>query len=248
MEKVLIPVPMPRRLAAGLRATKRAILPSGSPSARIDLSGDRDIEWSYVASRLPSGPGRVLDFGCGNGNLSIHAIQKGHSVLAIDLQPGNPSWSHPRLELVCGDLLHLELPEGHFDYIMNCSTVEHVGLTGRYGVAAEETDGDLAAMNKMRKLLKPSGKMLMTIPCGQDAAIAPWHRVYGPQRLPKLLRLFSVEEQTFWVKRPDNRWYPASVEDALSYAPTSHPTIATNCSYALGCFTLRPQHEPSQPC
>ncbi|HVH72644.1 MAG TPA: DUF268 domain-containing protein [Candidatus Dormibacteraeota bacterium] len=205
----------------------------------VDLSGDRDIEWSFIASRIPRGPGQALDFGCGSGNLSIHAIQRGYQVLGLDLEPPVFPWHHPDFEMIQGDLLKLELPAGRFDLILNCSTVEHVGLSGRYGAVAQETDGDLKAMGKLRTLLRPSGKMLMTIPCGRDAAITPWHRVYGQERLIKLLSGYEVEEQNYWLKHKDNRWYPCNVEAALSYVPTSHPRIATRCSYALGCFVVR---------
>ena len=157
-----------------------------------------------------------------------------------DLESPVFSWHHPNVEIMQGDLLKMELQAGRFDLILNCSTVEHVGLSGRYGVVAQETNGDLKAMGKLRTLLKPSGKMLMTIPCGRDAVIVPWHRVYGEDRLPKLLSGYEVEEQNYWLKHGDNRWYSCSAEAALSYAPTIHPTIATRCSYALGCFVLRP--------
>ncbi|MDI6704407.1 MAG: hypothetical protein QME40_07045 [bacterium] len=29
------------------------------------LAGDRDVEWSWIASQMPSGLGEALDFGCG---------------------------------------------------------------------------------------------------------------------------------------------------------------------------------------
>jgi hypothetical protein len=134
------------------------------------------------------------------------------------------------------------------DFVLNCSTTEHVGLQGRYGVAFDETDGDLSAMQKLRKLLKASGKMLMTIPCGQDAVMVPWHRVYGRERLPKLLDGFGVEEQVYWMKRADNRWYRVGREEALSYppttpiVPTTDPTRGPTCCYALGCFVLTPSN------
>ncbi len=240
MEKFLIPVYLPRWVQKPLLRAKRAFIPPQVEDLSLDLAGDRDIEWSFIASRLPTGSGEVLDFGCGCGNMSIHAVQKGYRVVAVDLEPSSFPWCHPNVEIVCGDLLKLDLPQGRFDFVLNCSTVEHVGLNGRYGVAVEESDGDLWAMQKLRKLLKPSGRMLMTIPCGQDATIAPWHRVYGKERLPKLLESYEVGEQGYWVKHQDNRWYPASKEQALSYQPTSHPTIGVKCSYALGCFVLRP--------
>lgn len=213
--------------------------PYKRPEARVNLWGDRDIEWSYIASRLPMGNGDVFDFGCGFGNMSIHAVQKGYHVLALDLLPNLFPWSHPNVEIVCADLLRIDLPKRKFDYVLNCSTVEHVGLSGRYGVSVEETDGDLAAMQILRELLKPTGKVLMTIPCGLDAVIVPYHRVYGKQRLPILLDGFEVEEEIYWAKRTDNRWYPAEREAALAYLPTSHPTEGALCSYALGCFVLR---------
>jgi SAM-dependent methyltransferase len=242
LKRYLVPVFLPEGIYESLRRAKQFLTPPHTLANRIhaDLSGDRDIEWSYIASRLPTGEGYVLDFGCGCGNMSIHAIQKGYRVFALDLESNRFPWSHPRVEIVRGDLLQIGLPEATFDFVLTCSTVEHVGLTGRYGVTVHESDADLAAMQKLHKLLKPSGKMLMTLPCGQDATIAPWHRVYGKDRLPKLLRGYEIEDQAYWMKQADNRWYPTDKDAALAYVPTSHPAVAVACSYALGCFVLRP--------
>ncbi len=159
MERYLVPVYMPRMLFAGLRRFKRVFIPPPVQESVLDLSGSRDIEWSYIASRLPVGSGSVFDFGCGTGNMCIHAVQKGYRVMALDLEPGPFPWTHANVEIVRGDLLKLDLPEQAFDFVLNCSTVEHVGLAGRYGVAVEESDGDLAAMQRLRRMLKPSGKM-----------------------------------------------------------------------------------------
>jgi len=187
---------------------------------------------------MGDGPGRLLDFGASEGSLSIVAAQRGFNVLALDLGMEKFAWKHPQVEFLQGDLLKMDLPMESFDVILNCSAVEHVGLTGRYGVAAEETDGDLAAMERFSALLKASGRMLLTIPCGLDAAIPPWHRVYGEKRLPKLLKGFDIAAEEFWVKHADNRWHPCDRATALSFAPTGHPSDPTLCSYALGCFVL----------
>jgi SAM-dependent methyltransferase len=224
-----------------LAALKRLFIPSKTlveSDIIIDLSGDREIEWSYIASRMPNGSGSVLDFGAGHGNMSMHAVQKGYQVLALDLEQNPFHWSHPNLKRIQGDLLKLELPEKYFDYILNCSTVEHVGLTGRYGIAVEESNGDLEAMRRLRSLLKPSGKMLMTVPCGQDTVVVPLHRVYGRKRFPELLNGYEIEEQCYWMKQPDNCWYPADRETALSYVPTGDATRPASCSYALAGFVL----------
>jgi SAM-dependent methyltransferase len=236
-EKLLVPIYLPNWLHRSVLKAKRAVIPR-TQAGGIDLSGDREIEWSFIASRIPTGPGDVLDFGCGYGTLTIHAAQRGYRVTALDLEPHIFSWIHPEVKAICGDLLKLDLPSRHFDLILNCSSIEHVGLAGRYGQTSNEADDDLVAMRKLRSLLKSSGKMLLTIPCGRDAVIVPWHRVYGAEKLPRLLEGYEVEEECYWTKGPDNRWRVSTKESALSLEPTRAP-IATQCSYALGCFVLR---------
>jgi len=235
--EIKAPVYVPEWLGDALLGVKRQA--KAAAGAGVDLWGDREIEWAYVAAKMGDGPGQLLDFGASSGNLSIVAAQRGFQVLALDLGSETFPWKHPQVEFLRGDLLECELPAGRFDVILNCSAVEHVGLKGRYGVSAEETDGDLEAMKRFRMLLKPDGKMVMTIPSGKDAAIAPWHRVYGEKRLSKLLEGYEVVEEEFWAKRADNRWYPCDRLAALEFCPTGHPTDPTRCSYAIGCFVLR---------
>src|SRR6266568_806656 len=119
-------ISLPDWMSSVLRKAKHAILPVPKQEAIITLSGSRDIEWSYIASRLRMGPGYAFDFGCGFGNMCIHAVQKGYKVMALDLEPGPFPWTHPNVEIIRGDLLKLELPDQAFDYILNCSTVEDV--------------------------------------------------------------------------------------------------------------------------
>lgn len=236
MIRVALPVYLPLWAYEALRSVKQRT--RNVTTLTLDLYGDREVEWSFIASRLPDGPGRLLDFGASFGNLSIVAAQRNYEVLAIDLGPQRFPWQHPGVDFLQVDLLEADLVAQSFDVILNCSSVEHVGLCGRYGIAAEETNGDLGAMRKFHELLAPKGRMLMTIPCGQDAVIAPWHRVYGRERLPRLLERFESAEECYWVKHGDNRWHPCDRETALAFQPTRHPREASRCSYALGCFVL----------
>lgn len=198
----------------------------------VTLAGDRDVEWSWVASQIPTGPGDALDFGTGGSHLAFVAAQRGFRVAALDLQPVRWAYAHPDLSFVQGDLLQLSLPPRRFDLVINCSTVEHVGLTGRYGVGAPSPDGDLTAMAYLRGLMKPGAAMVLTIPVGRDAVIGSLHRVYGPQRLGRLLDGYDVEKQQYWAKNPQNVWMLVDRPDALTVEPSAH-------LYALGCFVLR---------
>ncbi|HDY65710.1 MAG TPA: class I SAM-dependent methyltransferase [Phycisphaerae bacterium] len=189
-----------------------------------DLSGDRNMEWMYLATRMGQynhNEARVLDFGCGSGILSIAAANMGQEVLAIDLTPQSFSGPYPNIEFRQTDIMALDERKEQFSLILSCSTIEHVGLSGRYS-SIEFTDGDLKAMDKLGKLLRPQGHIIMTLPVGQDAVFSPYHRVYGRDRLPRLLEGYEIVESQFSRKDRRNIWLPCSREEALCDIADAH--------------------------
>jgi len=221
-----------RQIIIGFGARVIKFLESGS----INLNGDRDIEWSFVASHIGLGPGRVLDFGCGHSSyLGLIAAEAGYEVTSLDLETVNWLYSHPHLKFHQGDIFSFNFPEKSFELIINCSSIEHVGLAGRYGVKENRSDGDIEIMAKMRLILKPEGRMLLTIPVGKDAIFPPLHRVYGKERLSKLLENFVIEKEEYWVKNNQNKW--TQVEESIALSKDSNQNL-----YGLGCFVLRPKN------
>lgn len=216
----------------------RLVREPGGTNFIPNLLGDRDVEWSWVAAHMPPGPGEAIDFGNGGSWLGFLAAQRGFNVTAVDLEPVRWLFRHPSLSFQQGDILKLALPRQHFDLVINCSTVEHVGLAGRYGVADDRTDGDLEAMRRLRDLMVPSGTMLLTVPVGVDASFRPYCRVYGAERLPRLLEGYHVEREDFWIKDASNRWLQSDRTGALSVVPSAAAPDPRRCIYALGCFVL----------
>lgn len=202
-----------------------------------DLSGDRNVERAWVSAHLPDNPGAVLDFGCGEALLGLTAAMKGGEVTGFDRQQLHLPYAMASLRIQTGDILDFDFGDARFDVVINCSSIEHVGLAGRYG-SPDVPDGDLLAMGRMRRLLKaPAGIMLLTVPVGQDAVFSPLHRVYGTRRLDLLLRGFRVAKEEFWSKRPGlNVWTQVSRQEALAIRPSK-------TFYSLGLFVLRPDHE-----
>jgi len=224
-----------RQIIIGFGARLIQFLESGS----VNLNGDRDVEWSFVAANIDisSAAGRALDFGCGSSSyLGLIAARAGYEVVSIDLEPVNWFYFHPYLKFYQGDILNFNFPEKSFELIINCSSIEHVGLAGRYGVKKEDPNGDIKTMRKMRKILEPQGRMLLTIPVGQDAIFPPFHRIYGKNRLPKLLENFIIEKEEYWVKNDQNKW-------VLTDRLTALDTIPKENFYGLGCFVLKPKNE-----
>src|SRR5258708_5227882 len=227
-------------LTIGIRRMLRSLLTRMEPSLisayqwvirppAPNLWGDRDIEHSWIAGHIPTGPGTGLDFGSGSSHLSLVAVRRGFRMTATDRGPVRWPFEHPDFRFVQGDALRLGVAERSLDLIINCSTIEHLGLE-RYGdVAAPRADLD--GMHHLRKLLKPDGVMLLTLPVGIDAVHPGLHRVYGKTRLPLLLQGFVIREHEFWTKNSSNRWILVDEDTALACRSSGY-------LYALGCFVL----------
>lgn len=212
--------------SAALRAAER-FSENGGPT----LAGDRWVEWSFCLARLADGPGDTMDFGADIGFLSLAAAQRGHRVIAFDRLPSSLEYEHDLVTHVQGDILEDAPGDRAFDQILNCSSVEHVGLGGRYG-SPDAPEGDLQAMDIMRGLLAPGGRMIMTVPVGRDMICNPFHRIYGTDRLERLTAGYEVAEEQYWRKPPgEPRWRHVDRAEALS-------EVGSERFYALGLFVL----------
>jgi SAM-dependent methyltransferase len=194
-----------------------------------NLQGDRSVEWSFCFARMTDGPGRAMDFGADIGIVALAAAQRGNEVVAFDRLPSALDYAHPNVTPVQADILTHDFGDERFDQIFNCSSVEHVGLGGRYG-SFEDEDGDLKAMRAMHGVLADGGRMLLTIPVGRDLVCAPQHRIYGAERLPRLLEGYTVTEEQFWCKT-DGAWRHCERDQALA-------TEGSAWFYSLGLFVL----------
>jgi SAM-dependent methyltransferase len=197
------------------------------------LVGERDVEWAWTLSHVHRGPGRVLDFGSGNGMMALGASFAGNETVAVDLEHEQYLFVGHDIEYIRGDFNELDFEQQSFDQILNCSSIEHVGLAGRYG-SRNVRDGDLHAMARMADLLKPEGDMVLSIPVGVDATYAPWHRIYGEQRLPRLLERWEVRNESYWAKRNTAQYEPVPREQALEDEGSA-------TYYALGLYVVTPR-------
>ncbi len=189
------------------------------------------MEWPWCIARLPSTRERVLDFGSGNGFLSLAAAYRGHDVVSVDLEPKQFLFETERIDYRQGDFNEMPFESESFGHVINCSSIEHVGLAGRYG-SADDGDGDIRAMAKMADILRAGGTMSLAIPVGRDGVYAPWHRVYGSERLPRLLERFEIETERYWAKVQPSVWETVSREYALAEQGSAS-------YYAVGLFVLR---------
>jgi SAM-dependent methyltransferase len=202
----------------------------GLPAVGFDLEGEKLLDWGWVVAHLPRSPRqRILDVGCCQSPVIPVASALGHEVVGIDTD--RLPYQVPDVAFYQGDFLELDLGAELFDVVVLCSVVEHVGLPGRYR-QKNIPDGDLQAMQKTASLLKPNGIVILTVPVGVDMIFAPWHRIYGSERLSGLIERFLIESECFFIKQPGNPWRLAQRAEAMTFD-------RNGLSYALGQFVLK---------
>jgi SAM-dependent methyltransferase len=138
----------------------------------------RNGEWEFILSwlrplRYWQKPVYVLDVGSTESLLIYELLHRGYDVKGVDQRP----YQEPNEHTVIKDLLYDDIStlapsynnafgekkEG-FDYIIACSTVEHIGLQayGEHYVGVFQEDRDV--MIKLHGILNKNGYLIITVP------------------------------------------------------------------------------------
>lgn len=97
----------------------------------------------------------ILDIGCGTGAMAKDLQQYGN-VIGCDLRHTALEYCRKRSlsELVQGDITNLPFQDHSFDLIVALDILEHV-------------PDDAAALKELRRVLKPNGRLVVTVPAYQ---------------------------------------------------------------------------------
>ena len=99
-------------------------------------------------------------------------------------------WKTDHPSLICMTPDEYEKEPILFDCGLSISSFEHDGL-GRYGDPIDPW-GDMKAMRKAKRMIKPNGLLFLAVPVGKDTLVWNSHRIYGKIRLPMLLKGWEV--------------------------------------------------------
>jgi SAM-dependent methyltransferase len=127
-----------------------------------------------------------------------------------------------------GDIVGLPFHAGSITSLSCLHVLEHVGL-GRYGDPINPEGSRLAAM-ELQRVLKPGGRLFLSVPVGCERVCFNAHRVFSPGTVrdffPELrLRAFSL------------------VDDAGRFSEEISPEAAANLEYGCGLFEFVKAHE-----
>lgn len=137
--------------------------------------------------------GRLLDIGCGSGDLVRSMSQWGWEAEGIDIDDRAIEIAKSRgLSVVVGDFIKADYPDNHFDVIISSHVFEHVYEPVEF-------------LKKCWRLLKPKGQLLIATPnafsmqrglFGKDwmALDAPRHLyLFNPKSLELCVRLAGID-------------------------------------------------------
>jgi len=145
----------------------------------------------YVGSGATNGR-QILDVGCGTGTMLTHLARFGDA-RGVDMDLEAVGYCHDRglLHVTQSGADSLPFEKDRFDLVTALDVVEHI-------------DDDLAALREMRRVIKPGGLLLLTVPAyrflwGRQDDINLHKRRYVARELRSRLQTasFEVERMTY---------------------------------------------------
>jgi SAM-dependent methyltransferase len=114
----------------------------------------RVIERAIGRLGLPAGA-RILDAGCGSGRNMVDLARHG-AVTGVELSPTSVRLARERDcgEVLEGSVLDMPFDEASFDLTVSFDVIEHL-------------QDDVAALRELRRVTKPGGVLLVTVPAYQ---------------------------------------------------------------------------------
>ena len=167
----------------------------------------RGREWKWVFSNLDLKKGKILDVGCLRetytatvNDLDKYLLEMGYEIYGLDV--GECEFKHPNFTFIHKSIQELDSPDNYFDAVISVSTIEHIGLPFYVPIHGTkiEPDGDLRAVEQMKRVLKKGRHILITGPYGIPKETEHF-RIYGQSRLKKLVKGLKVIKAEFFVKR-----------------------------------------------
>ncbi|MEJ7894724.1 MAG: methyltransferase domain-containing protein [Solirubrobacteraceae bacterium] len=192
------------------------------------LVNERVVEQPFVFAEVGAAPRRVLDLGGAESTVALSLATLGHDVTVVD--PRGYPVAHPNLTEAAVRLEDHE-PAAPYDVAVALSAVEHFGL-GHYESGPPSQD-DHAALARLRELVRPGGRLVLSVPFAARASVDAFQRVYDAAGLAELLAGWRVERRLAAWQTERTEWRLGSCEEPLAergvaLVTATRPPVATS--------------------
>ena len=122
------------------------------------------------------------------------------------------------------DLKNLPFADNLISSLSCMHTVEHIGL-GRYGDALD-AEGDIKAINELKRVVKPGGDLLFVTPVGKRKIEFNAHRIYSYEQILEYFSPLTLKEFSL-------------IPDAGGLIENAEPALVVQQQYGCGCFWFK---------
>jgi SAM-dependent methyltransferase len=157
------------------------------------------FQGAWLARRLAQyKPAQHVDIGSSVMMLSVLSAHV--PTVFVDYRPLRTNL--PGIQSVGGDLLRLPFADATLMSVSSLHVIEHIGL-GRYGDALNPQGSRLAA-GELARVLRPGGRLFLSVPVGRQRVCFNAHRVFAPTTIVSLFA--SLELRTFALVNDSGRF------------------------------------------
>jgi SAM-dependent methyltransferase len=167
----------------------------------------------------------------------------------MTLSPEKRCFWQRSISYAFGDLRRTDFADHVFDVVVSVSTIEHIGLdnTQFYSDDPSKNENDatgfVPAVEEFRRILKPGGLCLITVPFGRSG-VHGWYQVFDETMVQRIVEAFRPIEQSIeYFGYSAGGWHranPGEIADAEFYdVHEGKPTGADGAAGARGLACLR---------
>ncbi|MDX8392425.1 MAG: DUF268 domain-containing protein [Mariprofundaceae bacterium] len=112
----------------------------------------------------------------GSSVLMVSVLSASTPIIFIDFRPLHTHLSG--IKSIGASITQLPLLDNSLSSLSSLHVIEHIGL-GRYGDALDP-EGSVRAAKELERVLKPGGKLYLSLPVGRERVCFNAHRVHAP--------------------------------------------------------------------
>ena len=188
---------------------------------------ERVVEFPWTVTRDLTGV--VLDAGStlNHPHILIRVRPAVEELHIVTLAPEQQAYPFLDVSYLYADLRRLPVQDATYDRVVSISTLEHVGMDneqyGDHAPRAADAAAALAeAIGELRRVLKPGGKLFLTVPYGEPADLG-WQRIFDAAGIAEIAAAFgSAPARTEYFRYHEGGWARSDADDAAGAVYRNH--------------------------